>query len=467
MVIDITNLLKPKNDKLLETKNTHNIIKFCIEIQNFLNNYALHLNMDRRFVKQALIDQRAEIDKILAEENIIERENLDEFTSILNDKLIKVITGVRRCGKSVFSHLSLKTKNYAYTNFDDERLIGIETKDLNILIELLHEIYGEFSFILLDEIQNIPNWELFANRLLRQDYNVIITGSNSSLLSRELASRLTGRCISFKMYPFSFREYLTYFGIKTSNTPTTKEIGNIKHQLSKYISLGGFPESYKVSDRRLYLRELYDMIISRDIVERYNVKFVRDLREIASYLISNFSSTISYNKLRNIFKIKSVHTIKNYISYIEDAYLVIQLFPFSRKIKHQLMQPKKIYCIDTGLIESINPGSVEDIGKIMENIVAIDLLRRENRNDIYFYHTPQQYEVDFLIKKGQNIKELIQVTYAASRNEIDNREIRSLIKASEQLGCKSLKIITWDYEDKLVVDNKEIECIPLWKWLIF
>ncbi len=295
---------------------------------------------------------------------------------------------------------------------------------------------------------------------------MIITGSNSGLLSKELASHLTGRCISFKMHPFSFREYLVYFGIKTSSIPTTRDIGNLKHQLSKYISLGGFPESYKVSNRKLYLRELYEMIISRDIVERYNVKFVRDLKEIASCLVSNLSSTISYNKLKNIFKIKSVHTIKNYISYIEDTYLIIQLFPFSRKIKYQLMQPKKIYCIDTGLIESINLGSIENTGRIIENIVAVDLLRRENKENIYFYHTPQQYEVDFLIIRGQDVKQLIQVTYASSRDEIENREIRSLIKASEQLGCKNLKIITWDYEDTLNVEGKTISCIPLWRWLL-
>ena len=435
-------------------------------MQNFLNNFALHLNMNRESIKRALIDQKEEINRIFKEETIIEREKLGEFIPSLNDKLIKVITGVRRSGKSVFSHLSLRNKNYGYINFDDERIIGVETKDLNILLELLHEIYGDFKFILLDEIQNIHRWELFTNRLLRQGYNIMVTGSNSALLSRELASHLTGRCISFEMYPFSFREYLTYFGIEVSKMPSTREIGNLKHHLSNYISTGGFPEIYKISNRKAYLKELYEMIISRDIVERYNIKFVRDLKEIAFYLISNFSSVVSYNKLRNIFKIKSVHTVKNYVSYIEDAYLIFQIFPFSRKIKYQLMQPKKIYCIDTGMVEFLNPGSIDSLGKNMENMVLVDLLRRYSKENVYFYQTPQQHEVDFVLKKGLIVKQLIQVTYASDRDEIEKREIKSLIKASNELNCKDLLIITWDYEDEIRKDNKIVRYIPLWKWLL-
>jgi len=435
-------------------------------MQNFLNNFALHSNMNRDSVRRALIDQKEEINRIFKEETLIEREKLDEFTPFLNDKLIKVITGVRRSGKSVFSHLSLRNKKYAYINFDDERVMNVKTEDLNMLLELLHEIHGDFKFILLDEIQNIHGWELFTNRLLRQGYNVMITGSNSTLLSRELASHLTGRCISFEMYPFSFREYLSYFGIKIGEMLSTREIGNLKHHLSKYISTGGFPEIYKISNKKAYLKELYEMIISKDVVERYNIKFVRDLKEITFYLISNFSSRISYNKLRNIFNIKSVHTVKNYVSYVEDAYLILQVFPFSRKIKYQLMQPKKIYCIDTGMIESLNPGSVDNLGRIMENIVLLDLLRRYPRENVYFYQTPQQHEVDFVLKEGLTVRQLIQVTYASGRDEIESREIKSLIKASNELKCKDLLLITWDYEDELKIDNKTIRCVPLWKWLL-
>lgn len=378
--------------------------------------------------------------------------------------MIKVITGVRRCGKSVFSFLSLRDRDYAYINFDDERIVGVEAKDLNTILHLLHETYGNFRFLLLDEIQNIEGWELFANRLLRQEYNVIITGSNSKLLSKELATHLTGRCMSFEIYPFSFREYIKYFKINIGELPTTREIGNLKHNLLNYINLGGFPESYKVSNRKNYLKELYEMIISRDIVERYKVKFVRDLKEIAFYLISNFSSRISYNKIKNISNIKSVHTIKNYLSYMEDAYLIIQLFPFSRKVKYQFMQPKKIYAIDTGVVEALYPGSLKNIGKAMENIVVLDLLRR--RKKIYFYQTPQQNEVDFLVKEGINIEQLIQVTYASGKDEIEKREIKSLVKASDELKCKNLLIITWDYEDEIDREKKKIKCIPLWKWLL-
>ena len=422
--------------------------------------------MERRSLKQILVDQKEETERIFDRERIIERERQDHFKPLLRDKLIKVITGVRRSGKSIFSHLSLRGENYAYVNFDDERIVGIEAKDLNTLLEVLHEIYGDFDFILLDEIQNIAGWELFANRLMRQGYNLVITGSNSSLLSRELATHLTGRCVSFEMYPFSFREYLKYFDIKVRETPTTREIGILNHHLSKYINIGGFPEVYKVSSRTIYLRELYDMIISRDVVGRYKVKFVRDLKEMAFYLISNFSSRISYNKLKNIFRVKSVHTIKNYISYLEDAYMLFQLFPFSWKVKYQLMQVKKVYSIDTGLIEALSPGSSKNLGRIMENVVAVDILRREPRENVFFYLTPRHEEVDFVIGEGMKIKQLIQVTYASGRDEIEKREIKSLIKASDELKCKNLSLITWDYEDELEIDGKTIKCIPLWKWLL-
>lgn len=422
--------------------------------------------MERRSLKQILVDQKEETERIFDRERIIERERQDHFKPLLRDKLIKVITGVRRSGKSIFSHLSLRGENYAYVNFDDERIVGIEAKDLNTLLEVLHEIYGDFDFILLDEIQNIAGWELFANRLMRQGYNLVITGSNSSLLSRELATHLTGRCVSFEMYPFSFREYLKYFDIKVRETPTTREIGILNHHLSKYINIGGFPEVYKVSSRTIYLRELYDMIISRDVVGRYKVKFVRDLKEMAFYLISNFSSRISYNKLKNIFRVKSVHTIKNYISYLEDTYMLFQLFPFSWRVKYQLMQVKKVYSIDTGLIEALSPGSSKNLGRIMENVVAVDILRREPRENVFFYLTPRHEEVDFVIREGMKIKQLIQVTYASGRDEIEKREIKSLIKASNELKCKDLSLITWDYEDELEIDGKTIKCIPLWKWLL-
>jgi len=360
--------------------------------------------MERRSLKQILVDQKEETERIFDRERIIKRERQDHFKPLLRDKLIKVITGVRRSGKSIFSHLSLRGENYAYVNFDDERIVGIEAKDLNTLLEVLHEIYGDFDFILLDEIQNIAGWELFANRLMRQGYNLVITGSNSSLLSRELATHLTGRCVSFEMYPFSFREYLKYFDIKVRETPTTREIGILNHHLSKYINIGGFPEVYKVSSRTIYLRELYDMIISRDVVGRYKVKFVRDLKEMAFYLISNFSSRISYNKLKNIFRVKSVHTIKNYISYLEDTYMLFQLFPFSWKVKYQLMQVKKVYSIDTGLIEALSPGSSKNLGRIMENVVAVDILRREPRENVFFYLTPRHEEVDFCYQRGNENK---------------------------------------------------------------
>jgi hypothetical protein len=420
--------------------------------------------IEKHLIKQILLEQKEEISEVF-KEKIIEREIFPRIKGMVKSNLIKVIMGVRRCGKSVLAHQLLKGENYGYVNFDDERLVGIKANNLNDFLEVLKEIEPDFRYLLLDEIQNVEGWELFVNRLKRRRYNIVITGSNSKLLSRELATHLTGRQFSIELSPFSFREFLFYkdFSIKEKDFYITEKKARIKRALEEYLTFGGLPEVYKIEAKSNYLRELFDKIITRDIILRYNVKYVKDIKEIALYSISNFSSAITYHKIRNIFEVKSVHTIKNYLNYLAEAYLIFQLEPFSFKLKEQIRQPRKIYCIDTGLINALVPKITLDYGKLMENIVFLELKRQYN--EVYFYSRPT-YEIDFLLRKGWKVKQLIQVCFSLSNKDTKKREVKALLKASQELKCNDLAIISWDEEGMEKIGSTIIKIIPLWKWLL-
>lgn len=422
-------------------------------------------------IKRIVTAQKEEISETYEREKIINR-------LIPNEKLIQLfkhpnilaIIGVRRSGKSICSTLILQGKKYGYINFDDERIINIKPEELDQVLQAFYELYGsDLEYIILDEIQNVEKWELFTNRL-RRTKKVIVTGSNSKLLSGELATHLTGRYLDFTLYPFSFEEFLELQDIKPIKEDfySTKKISEIKGKLRSYISLGGFPEAYKFG--KTMLIKTYEDIIQKDILLRYKIKNKATFKELAKYLVSNFSNEITYTKLKDVTSIKNVHTIKNYVSYLSTACLVIILERFSFKLKNQTIAPKKIYCIDTGIINSVAFKFSEDFGRIMENVVVVDLFRRKSYwtpdAEVYYWKDHQQQEVDFVIKKGLKVEQLIQVTSISERNELKKQECASLVKASDELHCKNLLVITWDYESKETIDGKEIEFIPLWKWLL-
>lgn len=425
--------------------------------------------------KVIIKEQRYEMEKIEKEERIIKRDISEAGAIFLKHPNILAVVGVRRCGKSILSYLLGKRGNFGYINFDDERLVGIKTDDLNRIMESFYELYGDVEYVILDEIQNAPNWELFANRL-RRTKKVIITGSNSKLLSGELATHLTGRYIDIKLFPFSFREFLdlNQFENTPVGTYTTMEKANILRFLNEYLNAGGFPEVNKFG--YAILRRIYDDIITKDVLIRHGIKQRENLRNLSKYLITNFSSEITYRKLAKILGVGHVSTVSNWISYLEDSFLIIKLERFSFKLKRQFVAPKKIYCIDNGIANMIGFKFIEKTGKLMENAVAVELQRKkaaDHSSEIYYWRDHQQNEVDFVIKKADKIKQLIQVTYAASKDDIREREIKSLLKGSEELACENLVVITWDYESVDVIKNsdkgnknKKIKFIPLWKWLM-
>ncbi|RKY42224.1 MAG: hypothetical protein DRP80_07025 [Candidatus Omnitrophota bacterium] len=429
--------------------------------------------MNVEILKKVIISQKEEIEEKFKKSKIIEREpEKNRLKKFLFHPNILAILGVRRCGKSIFSwqiFSSLSDKAFAYINFDDERLADIKTEDLDKILQAFYELYGKIERMILNEPQNVEKWELFVNRL-RRTKSLIITGSNSKLLSGELSTHLTGRYIDFNLFPFSFREFLDYKGFKIEKDTfySVSEIAQIKSFLEEYIKTGGFPEVYILG--REILSRIYADIIEKDILKRYKIKRKETFKRVARYLISNISSEFTMRKLSHIFEIKDVHTLKNWLGALEDSYLLFVLERYSPKLKQQEIAPKKIYCIDTAMADVISFKISENIGKLMENLVAGELLRRksywQNNWEIYYYKDHQQREIDFLIKEGSEIKNLIQVSFINTIEEMEKKEIDFFKKASSLLKCKNLSIITWDYEEELNINEIKIKFIPLWKWLL-
>ena len=254
---------------------------------------------------------------------------------------------------------------------------------------------------------------------------------------------------------------------KLEKNYTTKEKSVLLNHLKNYLEDGGFPEVYKFG--KSMSAKIYEDIITRDILLRHRIKKIDELKKLGRYVVSNSANEITYSKLSRILGIKHISTVSNWISYLEEAFLIVKVERFYFKLKQQFIAPKKIYTIDTGLIDSIGFKFSEDKGRIIENVVAIELQRRKNFQldmEIYYWKDPQQREVDFVLKEGNRIKQLIQVSFINSKEDINEREIKSLIKGGEELKCRNLIMITWDYEGEEKVKGKKIRYIPLWKWLL-
>lgn len=415
-------------------------------------------------INEIIERQRLEIKEKLSED-IVRRDTEQELRGLVDKRIIKVITGVRRSGKSTLALLVLKNKKFGYVNFDEKELVNVK---LDNLLSGIKEIYGDVKILFLDEIQNVNGWELWVNSLQRRGYNLIITGSNAKLLGKELATHLTGRYNEFENFPFSFKEYLRWKNFDLSNVKYGKEKqGILKNILREYIKKGGFPEYIVEGLEEDYLKTLFNSIIYADIIKRWNVKYPTKIEDLARYLLSIFSREYSATKLKKLLEFRSTFTALNYIKYIEETFLIFSLERFSLKTKEFMKAPKKVYSVDLGLSNVISTRTTEDFGLLMENLVFLEMKRRgleENRN--IFYFKTHDSEVDFIIKKGLKINQLIQITYASGKDEIEKREIRSLLKASKELKCKNLTVITWDYENEEVVEGRKIKFIPLWKWLL-
>ena len=406
-------------------------------------------------IKAVIKEQKEEVEELL-KGRIIPRDvpSLLDYLSIPN---VLAITGVRRSGKSTLSLLLLKGQNFAYVNFDDERLRNLTAEELSKVEEGIYSVYGDVRYLLFDEIQNVKGWEPFISRLRRAGKRIIVTGSNSKLLSGELSTSLTGRHIDYMLFPFSFREYLRFNSVSIEGDVfTTRERAVIKESLRKYLEIGGFPEVLALGSRAM-INSIYNDILFKDVVSRLKIRRIEKFKDFSTAVISLYSSEVSFNRLSRMLKI-DYKTVEEWFSGIVESYLVYPVGRYSGKVS-SLGENKKVYVVDPGIIQEVV--IKKDFGRVMENVVAIHLLRKNQGKGVY-YVKGDDYEVDFYDEKNG---ELIQVTY--DEEEIREREIRGLLKASSSLGVSKLKIVNWEREDEIVIENKRIEVKPLWKFLLY
>ncbi|MFH1224316.1 MAG: ATP-binding protein [Candidatus Diapherotrites archaeon] len=374
-----------------------------------------------------------------------------------------VVKGVRRCGKSTLLKQLIKAKfenDFFYFNFDDERIGEFRAEDFQQLMETLIEAFGEKKNIFLDEIQNIKGWELFANRILRQGYRVFLTGSNANLLSKELGTHLTGRHVDLELYPFSFAEFLK---AKKAEIPkkgiySTAQRALLSKAFKEYLSKGGMPEVVVFSNEAILAAVLAD-IMRKDICERYGVRKPGELKAVLNFLIANSANPMTYRSITGNFGIQSANTVQKYIEYAEETCLVFTVRKFERKLKRFDKNPKKVYCIDNGIIVKNAPGMAEKKGALLENTVAVHLKRLGKE---FYYFKGINSEADFVVPAE---KRAIQVCYELN-SENKERETRGLIEAMRETKAAAGLILTLEQEQELTIQNKKISVKPVWQWLL-
>ena len=391
----------------------------------------------------------------------------------LNSKLAQVVIGVRRSGKSMLCQkVLLESKiKFAYVNFDDENLADIQVSELNDIVEMLYRIYGDFTHLFIDEVQNAPRWPLFVNRLMRQGLHLILTGSNANLLSDELITHLTGRYHEIRLFPFSFEEYCRIKNVDIVGQHT-KAIGLRGYALNEYLKDGGFPETMDGSiDKTAYTKALLETIIKKDICKRYKVRYPATLRQVADTVIDNFCQEINFEEIREKYAIRSVQTVKNYVSYLNTAYLARVLHKYSFKSLERQTNLKE-YIIDNAFLSNReNALQPDNLGWRLENVVAVELLRRQQYADeqLFYLRESNRYEVDFVCTQASKVMELVQVTYDFSNPSVKlfNREIGGLVKASKKTHCDHLTLIVMYGETGIIEhDDKKIRVVNAADWLL-
>ena len=401
----------------------------------------------------------------------IERTKEKDAQKWLSSDLIKVILGPRRAGKSVFALMLLKDQSFAYFNFDDESLPGEEKIDLDELMTELKLAYGDTKYILFDEIQNLPNWELFVNRLHRAGYNLVLTGSNASLLSKELATHLTGRHIPIEILPFNFSEILKakQYEVTLDKLSLPDEKAKLLEYMTQYMTSGGYPEVVtKGVDPRGYLDVLFDAVLFKDVVKRHKVRFSEQIASLGSYLINNVSGQYGAKKLANILGFKSQVTLEKYLGYLTEAYLIFPLIRHSTKAGMRLRSAKKTYVVDNGFVTAKAVQHSPNTGKLMENLVFTELVKKGNQpgRELFYYKTRNDREIDFVLKKGYQVMELIQVCYDITDADVEQREVKALVEAGKELNVSKLTVLTWNEKRTVEKDDITIQFRPLWAWLL-
>lgn len=419
--------------------------------------------MDKNILKTVIADNQAEVPKY----EVIPRDfTFEEFGNY-------VFVGIRRAGKSYLLYQRIQQllaqgigwDEMLYINFEDERLGGMTVGDLNLLLEVHLELYGKKPILFLDEIQNIAGWEKFARRMADTKHRVYVTGSNAKMLSQDIQTTLGGRYITVDVYPYDFKEFLTANNMNiTGNTLLSTEAkAGILRKFNDYFYFGGLPEGAKLSVKRDYLTSIYQKIYLGDIATRHAVENTFALRVLFKKLAESVKQPMSFTRIANVVSSTGAkigtNTVINYIEYAKDAWLITPVQNIASKLVDKETTPK-YYFTDNGIL---NLFLLDGNTSLLENLVAIHLLRIYGRNDaVYFYNNG--IEVDFYIPE---ISTAIQVCYTFDKSEgTFDREVNALLKISNVLDCRKLLIITRDMEQTLEFDSQVIEVIPAWKWLL-
>lgn len=390
-------------------------------------------------MKTTILNQRAERDELLSRP-YQQRHTKYDADELLQNPLIKLITGPRRVGKSVFALLMLQGKNFAYLNFDDNQLL--EKWDEDLAMSALDDVYPDYDFMLLDEIQNLPNWDLWVSKLYRRGKNLIITGSNAKMLSSEMATVLTGRYLQIEMLPFSLEETMSW---KNISPDREEQVAQAIMLADDYMRNGGYPETIPArSITKSYLSTLFDSILLKDVAQRHKVRNTTDLYNLATYLLSNFCNPISANELAGELGLSSVATTKKFCDYLNEPYLFFYLSRFNNKLKLMNKAPKKVYVVDNGFVQSTAFNLSENLGRLLENQVFVELLRRGYipGKTLFYYRTRNDKEIDFVTRKGAKVEQLIQVCYDMTSEKTRKRELDALVEAADELHCNNLLVIT-------------------------
>ncbi len=422
--------------------------------------------IDKRVIEQVLAEQYQELQE-LNELRLCKRKE-EELVEI-DSTMAQVVIGVRRCGKSTLCYNVLKehSKEFAYVNFDDERFENMKASDLNDVLETLYKIYGDFKYLFLDEIQNVEGWHLFVNRLLRQRMHLLITGSNAKMLSSELATHLTGRHDQIELFPFSFAEYCDANDVDVKS-PTTKAEAFRRAAFDEYLKQGGFPELLVKKNKTRYINNLVESILKRDIEQRYKIRYRAAFEQLARHLLNIAPAITVEDDLAKMVGIQSHHTVRNYINYLEEAYLLLGIHRYSQKSRKRLTD-EKVYAVDVAFMDGrIDAFAGENLGWRLETLVYVELLRRNRpvSKDVYYYKNDRGYEADFVVCKNNKVEEIYQVSYDISKESTREREIRGLMAASKGTKCNNLYLITDFQREEVMVDGKLVKIIPAYEWML-
>ena len=412
----------------------------------------------KQLLKDIIIDQKS----FLPSKKTIIRSFPEKY---LNNEEIIIISGVRRCGKSVLLQQirdRLPQKDYFF-NFDDDRLGNFTVENFQQLYEVFIELYGEQNYFYFDEIQNIAGWEHFAKRLYNSGKKVFITGSNARMLSKELGTYLTGCYIAIELYPFSFSEFLDFREQQhlLGDISGTIARGEIQSAFNDYLKQGGFP-IYLRSEDGIVLKTLYDNILYKDVMVRNQIVNEREVKELVYYTVSNIGKPLTYTSLAKVIGVKNPTTVKNYLEYIENTYLLFSLSKLDYSVKAQLRNPKKDYAIDNALVSRLGFHFSGEEGRLLENMVYIELRRRGGE---IFYHNSGSAECDFVVRDGFRVVQAIQACYLLGSSDTREREIRGIQDAMDTYQLLEGTIITNTHEEELKYGDKMIHILPAWKWL--